>query len=31
MNGYCQELHETYQMTISAFEKSYKPSNKDLT
>ena len=30
MNGYCQELHETYQMTISAFEKSYQSSNKDL-
>ena len=30
MNGYCQELHETYQTTISAFEKSYPLSDPDL-
>lgn len=30
MNNYCQELHDTYQMTIGAFEKSYPLSDKDL-
>ena len=30
MNGYCQELHETYQTTISAFEKSYPLTDPDL-
>lgn len=30
MNCYCRDLHNTYQMTISAFEKSYPLSNKEL-
>ena len=30
MNSYCHDLHETYQMTISAFEKSYPLSDKEL-
>lgn len=30
MSSYSQELHKTYQMTISAFENSYPQSNKDL-
>ena len=30
MNGYCQELHETYQTTINAFEKSYPLASTDL-
>lgn len=30
MNSYCHDLHETYQMTISAFEKSYPLSDIEL-
>lgn len=30
MEGYCQELHETYQKTINAFEKAYPLCSIDL-
>lgn len=30
MSGYCQELHDTYQMSIKAFEKAYPLSNDGL-